>query len=574
LIRRCAGTVAALRRAAMKAAPFSILAACLSTILCAGCTSDAVANADGANLTSGGACPIVSVRDGHTLTTEELGALKDPVATLILQGGDCPLTFSAIQAKLKKAAACNGPGPVTNFVSNRDQLLGRPDTYRAVGSRQCQGGDGTELFLSVSGINTKTDANGSVTDVQVPQATVELIGKGAPPDTTPEGNGVVAGVFDFYALDNGRWNFFGSSFDLIAQGYDCNTDGACIPKAASQLRCAACHVGGGLVMKELDTPWINWNSAGVPAGRALVGVNDVVSRNRDLFGDISGAQKLESKVRAGHRAWVPARVGFLKSRGVKEVLRPLFCATDVNLDTTGGADLQVSSHLLIDSQLTPPSLITGGVLDGEAYDSVLKDIGQRIIDGRTGKPLVVDGETEPVRDTVFPFVTPRRSAQDEAYVTELFQEGIVDLDFVKDVLSIDFTRPLFSPTRCGMLEKGPDLAAEDITPAKLKEAFQEKLANASDPATVGFRASLGDPSDAPKHDAAAKHFVEACAARSTSEPGAYTRDIVRYTSHLRRAARRLRNPVNGGIIEFSETLPTDDQPEAMSAFDPITCKLP
>jgi hypothetical protein len=87
-------------------------------------------------------------------------------------------------------------------------------------------------------------------------------------------------------------------------------------------------------------------------------------------------------------------------------------------------------------------------------------------------------------------------------------------------------------------------------------------------------ANLRDPQDATKHDEAVVRFVDTCRARSKSEPLAYTREVVRYASHLRRAARRLRNATNGGIIEFAETLPEDDLPEVTGAFDPTTCTLP
>ena len=51
------------------------------------------------------------------------------------------------------------------------------------------------------------------------------------------------------------------------------------------------------------------------------------------------------------------------------------------------------------------------------------------------------------------------------------------------------------------------------------------------------------------------------------------KDYLTFASHLRQAVKRARNPVNGGIIEFSETLPVDGLQETKAAFDPKTCKL-
>src|SRR5262249_45093273 len=138
---------------------------------------------------------------------------------------------------------------------DRSQLIERPDTYRAVITRACQKRNDNELLLSVFGISTQTNASGIVTSVDVPDDTVELIGERK---TAPDAQGISSGVFNFYAREDNQWKYFGSSTDLLSQGYDCNADGACIPKAASTQRCAACHVGGGLNMKELESPWTSW----------------------------------------------------------------------------------------------------------------------------------------------------------------------------------------------------------------------------------------------------------------------------------------------------------------------------
>jgi hypothetical protein len=554
----------------MKGVSCALAAVVLAALVAEGCSSSEHAtSSDAMNLTSG-TCTVVSVKDARPLTPDELQALRDPVANLILTQGNCPLTLSEIQAKLNTTDPCStARGLSTSFVSDRAQLLDHPDTYRAVLSRQCQGRSSHELLLSVFGISTHLGPDGNIADVQVPQTRLELIGEQRP--TGRDDGDPNTGVFNFYAREDGQWKFFGSSRDFLAQGYDCNSDGACIPKAATQIRCAACHVGGSPLMKELDSPWNNWESTGT-GGTMLPGAEDVATRNRDLFGDLSGGQNLEGKVRGAVSDWTPARLTFLKSLGTKEVLRPLFCATDLNLLTSGIGEFQVRSELFVDSTFPLPGASIGGVVDGDVYASVLKETGQRIVDGRTGNALVVDGH--PVADTFFPFVIPIRSAQDEAYVEELQHEGVADSDFVKDVLSIDFTRPVFSALRCRLLDAAPDLAAEDMTAAKLKAAFIAKLASSSEPVAMQLVANLRDPSDGAKHDEAAVAFLDACRGRASSEPLAYTRDLVRYASHLRRAARRARNPTNGGVIEFAETLPADNLPETTSEFDPKTCKLP
>jgi hypothetical protein len=79
-----------------------------------------------------------------------------------------------------------------------------------------------------------------------------------PNDFETIGKDKVTGAFNYYAREDSTWKFFGNSLDLIGDGYDCNANGACTPKAAAKTRCAGCHVGGGLIMKELNSPWVHW----------------------------------------------------------------------------------------------------------------------------------------------------------------------------------------------------------------------------------------------------------------------------------------------------------------------------
>jgi hypothetical protein len=149
---------------------------------------------------------------------------------------------------------------------------------------------------------------------------------------------------------------------------------------------------------------------------------------------------------------------------------------------------------------------------------------------------------------------------------------------VKDILNVDFTRPIYSKTRCDMLNAldfSPELAPE----AMKFDAVKKKVADAASkvqgqsPALQKLAANVADPTDAGKHDFEAASFLKACDARSQSDRAGYIKDYLSYASHLRQAVKRARNPVNGGIIEFAETLPVDNLPETKAAFDPKTCKL-
>jgi hypothetical protein len=537
----------------------------VGSFLAANACSDASDGSDtsGQDLTSTG-CTVVSVKDGHTLSPAELAALNDPVANGILRGDNCPLTFTDIQAKLAKTDPC-GPkedGISTRFVTDRAQLLEKPDSYRAVVKRECNGRTTDhELFMSVFGISTQSDATGKVTASRVPQTTLELIGEQR---VTGDGGRTVSGVFNFYAREDNQWKFFGSSKDFLSQSYDCNSDGACIPRAATAQRCASCHVGGGLVMKELESPWVNWEG-----DRQTPGTKDLIAANPQLFGKLGNGVDLESSVEdANQNDWVPTRVQFLKTLGLKEVLRPVFCSTDMNLKSDRQAP---SVDLMTDRIFNGASL---GNIKSADYVSAITLAGQRIVDGRTGKQLIGGKDNKPVADTAFGFTFPMRSRQDSDYATELQNQQIADIDLLKDILIIDFTRPLYSPTRCGLLDRVPDLAPEDMHFDKVKKALAGAFDGAQDAAGAELATHLKDETDAAVHDFAVKKFLDVCVARSKGDTANYLKELLRYASHLRKAAKRAQNATNGGIIEFSETLPQDNLDEPTTGFDPVTCKLP
>jgi hypothetical protein len=274
--------------------------------------------------------------------------------------------------------------------------------------------------------------------------------------------------------------------------------------------------------------------------------------------------------RANRDDWIPARVALLKTLGLKEVLRPLFCTVDMNLATRSGP---ASHDMLVDRTFAGGN---PGSVDDAVYRRAIADSGQKIIDGRSGKQLIGGKDNKPLVDTVFGFIFPMRSTQDADYTTELQNQQVVDVDVVKDILSIDFTRPIYSPTRCALLEQVPDgaVSAADMHFDKVRAALIAAFAGTKDPLAAQLLSNLQDQADAANHDFAVKQFLQACGTRGKREPAAYAADLVRWGSHLRKAVKRARNEQNGGIIEFAETLPDDDLPEPSAGFDPTTCKLP
>ena len=395
----------------------------------------------------------------------------------------------------------------------------------------------------------------------IPQDAVELIGE----QKTVARDGKTSGIFNFYAVEAKQWKFFGSSASFMSQGYECNGDGACIPKAATKQRCAACHSGGGLVMKELNAPWINWEG-----DMFTPGVTEVIAKRPDLFGTQGDGADLQGSVENGNTEWTPARIAALRRVGLKEVLRPLFCTTEINIASVPAVHgMSYPKDLFV--ELNWPTSI-GGELPGDKYAGAIKEIGQVILDSRTGKPLAGAGGVF-LTDTVVPLTYPTRATAEMSYADELKKEAIVDDDFVKDVLAIDFTRPIYSPTRCALAELAPTVAESEMNPAKIKAAWATALAGKTEPAAVQLLASIQNTNDAANHDADVATYGKACVQRMTTDPVGMLADTLKRVSHLRTGARNMRDATSGGIIEFLETLPTDNLPDTAASFDAVTCTL-
>lgn len=500
-------------------------------------------------------CSVFSVKDGRNLTPAEIDKLQDPVMKRVLAGeGGCPKSFQEIQKKLRTtdAAGCapdrpnDAPsGVFSRVVSERSQDLGKPDSYRAVVTRDCSGRGTFGLFMSVFGIEG--------TDNPLPKTT-ELIGF--------DGK---RSVFNYYEVEGGKWKFFGSSIDLIEDGYDCNKHGACVPKASAKTRCASCHTGGGLVMKELNFPWVHWEGDTVtPGANALFKVHE------KLLGGRGDGIELEGRVGQGNAKWNSARLKFLKTKGAKELLRPLFCSVDVNLQTALVTEVQqltdIPADFFLDSFFTG-SGFEGGVpgvpIKAADYVSLMKENNQRIQGLTKGKPAI------PVRDSRFPFIFPERGFADTHFVEALIDAKIIDRDFAADVLAVDFTRPVFSPTRCALLAHMPDLEGPDLNPQKIRGALNAALDGKGE-AAERLRESLQRPKNVAAHEKAANDFLAACRARPKK---ALLADAMLYASHLRRVMRSIKGKNGQGIIEFPETLPIDDLPDTDKKFDPQTCEL-
>jgi hypothetical protein len=539
----------------VRAVPLAMGALGLAWTGCDDGLGESAPSGDEAAITAG-ACSVFSAIAQRPLTHEELAKKSDPVAQKLLRGEGCPQNFDEITAKLSRtessACADNG-GIITRLVSDSAFLTGKKDgAYRAVMTRDCDD-VGNNLFVSLFGVRANAP--------KLPQEQTELIGF----DQT-------SGVFNFYVRESreNRWVFMGSSEDGIAQGYVCDDDGGCLPKAAKDARCWACHESGGLNMKELRSPWTGW-AVGRPLPPhevlpAMPGLDEVFAKFGGQLGTPGAGIELERRVERGNHDWNAKRIEILKSKGAAELLRPLFCTVSTNLQDGGGAMTFLDTGFFVHEGA---SQITGLSVDNADYLALIKENGQRVMAGQG--QLV--GPKGPVLDINNQFRHVERGEIDTSYIRELVSKGLIDDDFVRDVHAIDVTRTVFSKTRCDLLGHAPTLSGAELTPDKIREGFKANLRGATGAAAELLK-SLEDRNDGAAHQKVVRGFLDACGARPRKE---LLRDVLLYNGHVKRALKRHRGSEGAGkgqgIIEFPETLPVDDLPDTEKAFDPTTCTL-
>ena len=532
---------------------------CFGLVL--GCGGDDAVVDENANPLSGGkfdnaataVCDgLMTDKSGNNFERGFITNLSDPIANFALRGGgDCPTTFTELLNKLyvnDNEGACRqdaegeierGKGHSTMVVSETAQAMDTPTDYRLVLSRRCGDRKKEDMVFS-------------------------LFGVGAGDERLPDDAEIIAwdkeaGVHNYYTLEGGEWAFHGNSQDLARQ--EGSHDG--------QTRCAQCHTGGGLIMKELDTPWVHWEGH-----HDTPGARELVQNNPDL-GSKSSGSAMEGLTKSSLRRWNESRVQLnLADRDLNALLKPLFCTTEVNLDNAADFEGTDVSSMRIDFFVDPIWKSFGSVGNNlsDAYEAEIEAIGQGVF---AGEDQLVRGE-DPVIDTIFKLVFVERAFADKDYGDKLVAAGIIDAPFVKDVLAIDFTRPIWSAQRCEILAFAPkvddiegDLNAETLTAAfiaSITSAEEEGLATT---AALEFKAHLENRDDTQTHQDRVNAYIDACNAR---EAAPLMTDIMKAVALTRDRARQLH------VFEFGATMPFDEtgitwETHQQFRFNPLTCEF-
>jgi hypothetical protein len=236
--------------------------------------------------------------------------------------------------------------------------------------------------------------------------------------------------------------------------------------------CFSCHINGALNMKELVTPWNNWNSprVSISAGNIPAAV-----ATDPLYAGLNGADALQANFQGLQSHYTQLLIASLIKNGtisdVPALLNRLINTTTVNfLSSTAKpveptTDVQVPADFFIfHSALTMPQInlsytvpaltITRSMHD--AYVSQHKFALQQI-SGDDGTLVYQEPGTN-----YFAFFVPVPAFEDTVAIRELINQKVIDANFAASVLLVDFPNPVFSAQRTSLMKY-----AEQIPTAKV-----------------------------------------------------------------------------------------------------------
>ena len=366
-------------------------------------------------------------------------------------------------------------------------------------------------------------------------------------------------VFNFYELIGqgtaSQWNYRGDSSDIWADTKELNlSPGESTNPFGNRLRCSGCHIGGGPIMKELETPNDSWWTENRPL---RFGERKPSAQMRAVLSNTADARELSNSVKTGLLRLFSGkafREHVLRSPPI--ALKPLFCAQEINLSSSldnldrVGGHFGIPSEFFADPRLSAPRPIG---YSRDNYFAALASVNSNF------------PETS-FQDSDHGWLAPVKAWSDRAAIEQLVKMGLITDEFVKDVLAIDMTRPLFSKARCALLKHVP----ETWSATWLKD-FKQNLASGRQPSEMELLQNLDDPlRDQIFHSQRASSMVANCEKRFDNRDNYL--DLLEYVGQVRNEIKDSdisKNP-RGQILEpgFRVVFPEWD-----FAYDPFSKTL-
>jgi hypothetical protein len=319
--------------------------------------------------------------------------------------------------------------------------------------------------------------------------------------------------------------------------------------AAAPHPCTSCHTNGTLVMKELVSPWMSWNPGGTPPARdvaALFAAIDIGGLDRQrlkapafetIVEEVGVAVQAERlrRIRAGVPFALPPDGGEGSERPytLRDVMKPLFCETEVNLGTPGAPP---EDDLF---PLDPEVFVSADLRELLGASMVVEiDAGQwrkHFEDNGIGVPVApADSDLR-----FSAMIVPKRSHNDVDWVRALIAQGVIERGVATAGLMVDFMNPVFSPRRCRLARVVPETPMSALADAAaVTAALKAAMAASTEPGAKEFLDNLGVSDD--------DFFARIEAAQAKCDAGGISRNAGHAYQLLR---GRYQAMLNGGAFD-------------------------
>ena len=374
-------------------------------------------------------------KDDAPVPTEadQLVALTDPFAALVLRRGAWPLTLRAVLAALDAMNADPQSVPQQDVfvVGDGSQLAWTPanaHVSRNLRYAVVRRNNGVPMIMISTG-----------TDIDSEEIFLQIIGWDSQQS-----------VYNYYLRHAPTWVWAGNSwhaFDPASRGKGCFDS----------------HVNGSVVMKERKLPWLHWHSMSATIDGCLA--PDDPLRADPLFATKKGAQILQTQVvEPGVRRWTQARLErSLTTPGsvtmLPALLQHVITTTTINLTSSPVESRVVTAATTVRLPLSfffntdallnivglAPALTTP-TTPGAFYVQSLKDFDFHLQD-ETGR--VADG------DVHFAFTVPEAGLEDLDVLDQLIRRGVISRRLAACLLMVDFPNAVDSATRSSLLQYVP-----------------------------------------------------------------------------------------------------------------------
>lgn len=274
--------------------------------------------------------------------------------------------------------------------------------------------------------------------------------------------------FNFYELigqgGSAKWFYRGDSQDILKDNemlYRGNK-----PQFGQNLRCSACHSSGGPIMKELVEPYNDWWTTARPLS---FGQAKASSELKTWLDELEDASVLSEAVETGivKLQKSPSYQKIKSGQTLQEQLRPLFCETEINIESSRSlsSDKAVVFDIFSPAFLNPLLGLARLTFSRSDYQHYLKKYKLKFPE---------NGQS----DADHVWLTPVKGYSDILAIMDLIQSRLIDEEFAYDVMAIDYKKNLFSDQRCQLLKLLPldrnsdwkDQFLTNLKSSKLKSA--------------------------------------------------------------------------------------------------------